>query len=133
MDKASLINFTVNSGGRGSLVAIEGNKTVDFTISRVFYMYGLDSHTVRGLHANRKTTMCFVALRGSCRIIIDNGRETENFLLDDPSRGLICRPMTWKELRDFSSDCVLMAICDTDYDAGEYIFDYTAFKAEFLK
>jgi dTDP-4-dehydrorhamnose 3,5-epimerase-like enzyme len=133
MDNASMINFTVHSDGRGSLVAIEGRKTLDFPLSRIFYMYGLNSSAVRGFHANRETTMCFVALNGSCKISVDNGRERETFLLNDPSRGLICRPVTWKELGNFSSDCVLMAACNTKYNADEYIFDYEAFKAEALR
>jgi dTDP-4-dehydrorhamnose 3,5-epimerase-like enzyme len=133
MNNALLINFTVNSDSRGSLVAIEGGKTLDFTLCRIFYMYGLNPGTVRGRHANRETTMCFIALNGSCKISVDNGREKETFLLNDPSRGLICRPITWKEMGDFSSDCVLMAACNTNYNADEYIFDYETFKVEAIQ
>jgi hypothetical protein len=91
-------------------------------------MFGMRQDTVRGNHANKKTNMCFLAISGKCKITVDNGIEKETFLMDNPAHGLVCEAMTWKKMFDFSPDCVLMVICDTNYDENEYIDDYNTFK-----
>jgi dTDP-4-dehydrorhamnose 3,5-epimerase-like enzyme len=130
MNKAKMIEFRLNGDERGSLVAIEGEKNLGYRIARVFYMFGMDSNTVRGNHANRETTICLIAIKGNCRIVIDDGFSRETFILDTPEEALLCYPMTWKEMDDFSPDCVLAGICDTCYNASEYINDYAAFTKE---
>jgi dTDP-4-dehydrorhamnose 3,5-epimerase-like enzyme len=133
MDKAKIIEFKINGDIRGSLVAIEGEKNLEYRISRVFYMFGMEKNAVRGKHANRKSRICFIAVNGSCKICVDDGILRKSFVLDSPNRGLVCDPMTWKEMSDFSADCVLVGICDTNYDAGEYISDYETFMKEIKK
>jgi dTDP-4-dehydrorhamnose 3,5-epimerase-like enzyme len=130
MDKAKMIEFRLNGDERGSLVAIEGEKNLGYRIARIFYMFGMDNSTVRGKHANRESTICLVAIKGMCRIVIDDGFCRETFFLDSPEKALVCYPITWKEMDDFSPDCVLAGICDTLYDASEYINDYTTFIKE---
>ena len=127
MIKTKMIESRLNSDERGSLVAIEGEKNLGYRIARVFYMFGMNGNAVRGKHANRDSTMCFIALKGKCRIIVDDGIQRDTFILDAPAKGLICYPMTWKEIDDFSSDCILMCICDTCYNAAEYINNYELF------
>ena len=133
IDRVYNITFKINADHRGSLVAVEGKNNLNFAINRVFYMYGSDPGAIRGRHANRDSTMCFMCIKGSCKILVDNGKDKETFFLDNPAKGLICEPMTWKELFDFSLDCILMVICDTNYDVGEYITNYDDFKAELNK
>jgi len=38
-------------------------------------------------------------------------------------------PMIWREMSDFSPDCVLMVIADTVYDDSDYIREYDDFLA----
>jgi hypothetical protein len=130
MDKAELLRFKINGDDRGSLVALEGDKTIDYPIARIFYMFGMDRAAVRGSHANRKTTICFIAVKGRCTITVDDGSRRETFSLDAPNTGLVCRPMTWKEIGGFSPDCVLLGVCDTRYETGDYITDYESFLKE---
>ena len=130
MNKAKMIEFKFNGDQRGGLVAIEGEKNLDYRIARVFYMFGMDKDTIRGKHANRESTICFIPVKGSCRILVDNGMEKQSFIMDSPNKGLVCSPGTWKEMSDFSSDCVLMGICDTNYNGKEYITDYDTFIKE---
>jgi len=133
MNKSHLINFNINTDDRGSLIAIEGNNTLNFNIKRIFYIFDLNTQSTRGEHANKISTMCFFTLKGSCKILVDNGTEKETFILDNPIKGLLCEPMTWKKIYDFSSDCILMSLCDTNYDSNEYINDYNDFLKEINK
>lgn len=51
-------------------------------------------------------------------------------VLDDPAYGLHLGSMVWRELYDFSEDCVLMVLADHVYDPADYITDYAAFLRE---
>jgi dTDP-4-dehydrorhamnose 3,5-epimerase-like enzyme len=133
LDKVHIIDFSKKTDNRGTLVVIEGSQNLEFTIKRVFYMYGMDSAAIRGQHANKESSMCFTCITGTCNVTVDNGTERKTFILNDPAKGLVCESMTWKEMSGFSSDCVLMVMCDTYYDADEYITDYNIFKAESRK
>jgi hypothetical protein len=125
-----MIELKINGGAGGSLVAIEDEKILDRGIRRVFYLFGMGKDAVRGKHANRNSTICFIALKGRCTVAVDNGLQKEAFTLDAPNKALVCDPMTWKEMNDFSSDCILLGICDTHYEAAEYITDYETFRKE---
>ena len=130
MKKVNLVEFKINSDNQGSLVAIENNNILNLKIKRVFYIFDVKPGAIRAQHANRNSTMCLNCIKGSCKILINNGTEEEIFILDSPAKGLLCEPMTWKKLFDFTSDCVLMVLCDTNYDPGEYINDFGEFKLE---
>ena len=127
MKKAKLIKLKTNEDDRGSLIAIEGEADLGYKIARVFYMYGMNKDTIRGKHANLHSTICFIALNGSCKVLIDDGLCRESFILDKPETALVCYPVTWKEMTDFSENCVLECICDTNFDPSDYLDDYNDF------
>jgi hypothetical protein len=47
-------------------------------------------------------------LKGSCRFILDNGHEKEEVVLDSPAQGLLIEGLIWREMHDFSEDCVYL-------------------------
>jgi hypothetical protein len=126
-DKVKIVNPETKKQNYG-IGAIFDERIYNFAAKRVFYIYDINSSMTRGNHANINTTMCFVVLKGHCKILIDDGQKRQAFFLDNYDKILICDPMTWKEMNDFSSDCILMVICDTYFDANDYIDDYTTFK-----
>ena len=60
-------------------------------------------------------------------MILDNGIETEEVWLDSPERGLLIEHMVWREMHDFSPDCVLLVLADEYYDEADYIRSYETF------
>jgi hypothetical protein len=62
-------------------------------------------------------------------MLLDDGSKRVTVRLDDPAVGLTMGPMVWREMSDFSSDCVLMVLADAPYDEGDYIRDYAQFLA----
>ncbi len=124
---AYTFNFKQLGDQRGKLVAIEGNRSIPFELKRVFYIYGSSGETVRGKHANKNTKMVFICLSGSCKVMVDNSFERKEFFLDNPETGLFVDNDTWKEMKDFSADCILLVLCSTFYDNTEYITDYNEF------
>ena len=124
-----LIPLAVRGDERGSLIAIEASIDVPFAIARVYYVYATTPGTTRGLHAHRALNQLAVAVAGSCTMLLDDGTNKVSVRLDDPSVGLTMGPMIWREMSDFSPDCVLMVLADQVYDEADYIRDYADFLA----
>lgn len=126
---ASLVPITVAQDLRGSLAAVELGRDLPFAPARFFAVFGVPSKDVRGEHAHRACEQVLVALRGSVRCIVDDGRGREEVLLDRPDLGLHMPAMTWGTQFDYSSDAVLGVFASLPYDSADYIRDYDEFLA----
>ncbi len=114
---------------RGQLIAIESGVNVPFEIKRVFYIYGTKPNIPRGQHSHHKTKQYLIAINGSCRVTLDNGKTKEIHELNQPNIGLFQDAMVWGVMHDFSVDCVLLVFADQHYNEADYIREYS----EFLK
>lgn len=112
------------------MVVIEELKQIPFEMKRLFYIYGADDISVRGHHSNKKSEFVIINVAGSAKIKLDNGKKQEIVTLDKPNMGVYIPKMMWKEMFDFSSDCVMLVISNELYDADEYIKDYQEFIEE---
>jgi dTDP-4-dehydrorhamnose 3,5-epimerase-like enzyme len=111
---------------RGSLVAVE-DTVIGFDIKRVYYIFGTKEGVTRGGHAHMKLQQLVIAVTGSCDFILDDGVSRETVHLDNPTKGLRLGNMIWREMTNFSPDCVLVVIASENYDEADYIRDYDAF------
>ena len=123
----TLQEFKVLGDHRGQLVALEANRQIPFDVKRVFYIYGTQEGVPRGNHSHYKTKQFLVAVNGSCKVTLDNGKEKEIYELNKPNLGLFQDALIWGTMHDFSSDCVLMVLADEYYDASDYITNYDTF------
>ena len=112
---------------RGNLVAGEVARFLPFDVKRFFVVHGVSSRQIRGQHAHRKCHQFLVCVRGSCRVIADDGKHRQEFLLDTPARGVYLPPKTWGVQYDYSADASLLVLASHAYDPGDYIRDYEAF------
>ena len=128
MTLATFIAFQSKGDDRGSLVALESAKNIPFEIKRVYYIFNTKSDVVRGLHAHKDLSQVMVCLKGSCRVVLDNGLIEEEVELNSCDRGLVIEKMVWHEMHDFSADCVLLVLANEHYDERDYIRDYDEFK-----
>ncbi|MBF4290629.1 sugar 3,4-ketoisomerase, partial [Vibrio anguillarum] len=69
------IQFQAHGDDRGSLVSLEDDKNIPFTIKRVYYLYNTKSGVRRGFHAHKELKQLAVVLKGSCRFLLDDGSE----------------------------------------------------------
>ena len=53
---------------RGSLVALEAEKTVPFEIKRVYYIFGTQQGVARGFHAHHNLKQVAVCVTGKCLV-----------------------------------------------------------------
>lgn len=114
---------------RGNLVAIESHIDIPFDIKRVYYIYNIPESTPRGFHAHKELHQFLICVSGSCKILMDDGLQKHETILDSGSEGLFMDGMIWHEMHDFTSDCVLLVLCNELYYESDYIRDYN----EFLK
>ena len=122
-----LIRLQTHGDDRGSLVSLEKDNNIPFEIKRVYYMFNTLAGVRRGCHAHRNLKQVVIAVRGSCRFILDNGHERIELLLDNPAQGLFIDSLVWREMYDFTQDCVLMVLADQLYDETDYIRSYKDF------
>ena len=127
MTLATILEFKSNGDDRGSLVALESYKNIPFDIKRVYYIFDTKTGVVRGLHAHKDLSQVMVCLKGSCRVMLDNGLLKEQVVLDSPNKGILIGSMIWREMHDFSADCVLLVLANEYYDESDYIRDYDEF------
>jgi dTDP-4-dehydrorhamnose 3,5-epimerase-like enzyme len=127
MSLLKFVNFPALGDDRGSLVALEANQTVPFDIQRVYYIFGTKVGVARGFHAHKDLKQVVVCVTGKCRMILDNGKEKVETWLDSPTKGLLIDGLIWREMHDFSEDCVLLVLASEHYDETDYIRNYDEF------
>lgn len=112
---------------RGNLTAAEIGKDVPFEVKRYFVVYDVPSLEVRGEHAHRHCQQFLVALKGKVHVLVDDGNQREEFILDSPNFGLYMPEMTWGVQYKYSSNAILMVLASEPYDADDYIRNYEEF------
>lgn len=112
---------------RGSLVSLESDRNVPFAIKRCYYIFGTTPGVRRGFHAHRELKQLLICTSGSCKIFLDDGCSTQDVELNNPLTGLLVTGLVWREMYDFSDDCVLMVLADEYYDEADYIRNYKEF------
>lgn len=112
---------------RGSLSLVEEGNEIPFSITRAYWIYNVPEGEERGKHANKLSYQYLIAMNGSVDITLEdiNGRTT--YHLDSRNKGLLVPPRTWNELRNFSSDAVLLVLASHSYDTETYINSYEEF------
>lgn len=121
------VDLKVLGDDRGSLIALEAKKTVPFDIKRVYYIFDTQQGVGRGFHAHHKLKQIAVCVIGKCRMILDDGKTREEAWLDSPTKGLLIGDLVWREMHDFSDNCVLLVLASEYYDETDYIRDYNEF------
>ena len=121
------VNLSSHGDDRGSLVSIEGNSSIPFNIKRVYYLYATKKDVRRGLHAHKILKQIMVCISGSCNVLLDDGLNKEVAKLDSPDKGILVEGMIWRDMFDFSPDCVLLVVADQNYDEKDYIREYNRF------
>jgi dTDP-4-dehydrorhamnose 3,5-epimerase-like enzyme len=123
------IDFQSLGDERGGLVALElgVGKPVPFDIKRVYYIHRTEPGVSRGFHAHRNLKQVAICVAGKCRIVLDDGNVREEAWLDSPLRGLLIGNLIWRELHDFSPDCVVLVLASEHYDEADYIRSYPDF------
>jgi len=112
---------------RGSLSVGEFSGDFPFVPKRYFLVFDVPTQETRGEHAHRVCHQLLICVKGSVRVLADDGHKREEFTLDSPAVGLHLPPMTWGTQYQYSPGSVLLVFASEEYDSEEYIRDYSEF------
>lgn len=122
-----VIEFPVVADPRGNLTFVEGERHIPFDIRRVYYLYDVPGGATRAGHAHKELQQVLIAMSGSFDVVLDDGAEQRRFHMNRSYYGLYIPPMVWREIDNFSSGSVCMALASLPYDEADYYRDYNAF------
>lgn len=112
---------------RGRLTFGEYDQHLPFAPRRYFVIYDVPSREVRGEHAHREQHQVLICLKGSCAVILDDGRNREEVILDQPEVGLYIPPLVWALQYKYTADAILLVLASDVYSAEDYIRNYEEF------
>jgi acetyltransferase-like isoleucine patch superfamily enzyme len=121
---AFIHEWRVHRDLRGSLSVGNFGDIVPFHAKRFFFVYNVPGTHVRGAHSHRTCKQFLICCSGSLSIIVENGRDRVEVLLDRPNLGLYLPAMIWSVQYKHSTDAVLSVFASEEYDPSEYIRDY---------
>ncbi|MBB6287758.1 MULTISPECIES: FdtA/QdtA family cupin domain-containing protein [unclassified Pseudomonas] len=132
MELIRWLDFERLGDNRGELIAIEVgiDKIIPFEIKRVYYIYATAPGISRGFHAHRNLKQIAICVSGTCKMVLDNGTVRQETIMNSATRGLVIESMVWREMHDFSHDCVLLVLASEHYEESDYIRSYETFLEE---
>lgn len=126
MSLVRLIDLPHFTDERGGLVAIESEQSLPFQIRRLYYIFNTNRQA-RGFHAHLNLKQLAICVKGQCRFVLDDGTQRQEIILNQPTQGLLIEGLVWREMHDFSDDCVLLVLASEHYDEADYIRDHEQF------
>lgn len=121
------VHFRSFMDHRGLLTFAEGMKDIPFPLKRIFWITDVSSEYNRGGHAHRKCKQMICCVKGSFRLVIHNGLESREFLLDNPDYAIVIQEGVWCSLEDFAEGSVVLVGASEYYNMEGYIRDYDEF------
>lgn len=132
LDKPRLTELPTIHDPRGCLSFLQSagpKAALPFEIARVYWIFdnrGSHEHSGRAL---KSCTEFVVALSGSCVLdleTIDGQRQSVRLTRAD--KGVVIPSGTWREIKEISTNAVLLVVCSSEYKPEEIIRDYEEFR-----
>ena len=115
------------SNETGNLTFYQLNEDIDFPITRQYYIYGVNKGEKRGFHAHKHLKQLLFCPYGSITILLFDGYEWKEVVLDKPNIALILYPCLWREMVWNIDNSVLCVSASEMYDEDDYIRDFDQF------
>lgn len=127
VQECRLIDLPKVQDPRGNLTFIESARHIPFRIERVYYLYDVPGGASRAGHAHKALHQFLIAMSGSFDVHLDDGREKKTFHLSRSYYGLYIAPGVWREIDNFSSGAVCLALASDIYREEDYYRVYEDF------
>ena len=127
LSDCEILNLPKLSDPRGNLSFVENYVHIPFSIERVYYLYDVPGGSERGSHAHYELRQLLLPISGSFDVVLDDGKRSAKFTLNNASQGLYICPLMWRTLENFSIGSVCLVLASTVYDDSDYIRDYDEF------
>lgn len=120
------------SDARGSLSVGEIPDDLPFLPNRFFTVFGVPSEELRGEHAHKECQQFLICMSGSCRVLLDDGENRREVILDRPDVGVFMPEMVWGTQYKYTPDAVLLVFASHVYNADDYLRTYDDFLRELV-
>jgi len=127
LEQCRLIDLPKINDPRGNLTFIENGRHIPFDIKRVYYLYDVPGGALRAGHSHKALHQFLIAMSGSFDVTVDDGFHKIKFHLNRSYYGLYIPPMIWREIDNFSSGSVCLAVVSDYYDESDYYRQYPDF------
>lgn len=111
----------------GNITVLENNIDIPFDVKRVYYLYDVPMGSERGGHGHYELEQFIIAASGSFTFQLNDGVNTKEVFLNDPSKALYIKPGIWREIKDFSSGSICLVLASQEYNENDYIRNYDDF------
>jgi acetyltransferase-like isoleucine patch superfamily enzyme len=122
--QAKVIEFPELFDLRGKLTFAEFPGSLPFLPKRFFLVYEVPGKDVRGEHAHKELHQFLICIQGSCSVVLDDGQNRCEVMLDRPTLGLYVPAMVWATQYKFTPDAALLVLASDVYKADDYIRNY---------
>ena len=128
VDDCSAASLGRRHGPAGSTTEVVSRTDIPFDLMRVYYLYDVPAGASRGGHAHLQLEQVLLAAAGSFDVVLDDGRRVKTVRLDRPEFGICISTGIWRELQNFSSGAICLALASAPYEEADYIRDYGEFR-----
>ena len=127
LEQCKIIELPQIADPRGNLTFLESERHIPFPITRVYYLYDVPGGARRAGHGHKSLQQLLIAMSGSFDVTLDDGRARKQYHLNRSYYGLYIPAMIWREIDNFSSGSVCMALASDFYDEDDYFREYDEF------
>jgi dTDP-4-dehydrorhamnose 3,5-epimerase-like enzyme len=135
-----VLNLNKFTDGKGDLIPIElgiqfEKSNIPFDVKRIYFISNLDNDVVRGKHSHKNLQQVIICAQGSFTLELENiNGIKKSITLDKNNIGIyIKHGLVWRELKNFSNNCVVIILADNHYKESDYIRNYSEFKKLIIK
>jgi dTDP-4-dehydrorhamnose 3,5-epimerase-like enzyme len=125
--RPSIISLPKILDDRGNLSFIEEMEHVPFKIVRSYWIYDVPGGETRGGHSYKKNQELIVALSGSFTVVTNNGKGSEEFILNRSYSALYIPGGIWRHMENFSTNAFALILSSTEYDVEDYERDFNKY------
>lgn len=111
----------------GQLAFFEDAKSYLGEINRVYNVFNASAGVIRGHHAHKSLQQLIFCAHGKIKLVLNDGNEIIEVILDHPSKFLYLGPMIWRTMEWIVDNSVLVVLASENYDESDYIRDYDKF------
>lgn len=113
---------------RGNLGVSDFGHNPKFRIHRLYYITSVPVGESRGAHGHKALEQIFYCLKGSFRLTVTDSVNSDSVLISELSDGFFVPTGLWRDVDNFSHDCICLVLASSPYEISDYIFDFEEYK-----
>ena len=122
-----IIKLKSYSDIRGNISVANFDEEIPFEPKRFYMVSEVPSKETKGQFALKTCQQFITCARGSCHILVDDGKNRQEILLNSPNIGVYIHPKVWVTQYKYSEDALLVVFASEQYNPEDYIRNYSDF------